>query len=169
MALDIFPVDGPWPGRLAVCARPRSGTWMLDDVRALKGTGYDVLVSAITPRELRELHLDRLGAACGEHGIEHVQFPIGNMQVPPLDNVLPMLDRWDRALAEGRGIAFHCYGSVGRSPMLAAALLVRGGVHPEIAWERLTRSRGRDVPDTLEQRRWVDGMAAGIDIHAALE
>ena len=156
MPLDLFPIHGPWPGKFAISMPPRSDGWLEHDLRQLKTAGFDALVSAITGEELAKLNLTRLPQACRAHAIEHIHLPIGNLQVPSLGRALPLLHRWCAELEAGRGIAIHCFGSVGRSPTLAASLLVLSGVPVETAWQRIEQARGREVPDTLEQRRWVE-------------
>lgn len=154
--MELFPVDGPWPGRLAVCLRPRSGTWLEDDIRALRAAGHDVLVSALTPEEIASLELGPVASICSRHGLEFVNVPVGNLQVPDPDIVLPHVQAWHAHLSAGRGVAVHCWASVGRSPTLVAATLAFAGVPVEDAWARIELTRGRQVPDTLEQRRWVE-------------
>lgn len=154
--MELFPVDGPWPGRLAVCLRPRSGTWLEDDILALRRAGHDVLVSALTPEEIVSLELDPVPDVCLRHGLEFVNVPVGNLQVPNPDLVFPHVEAWHAHLSAGRGVAVHCWASVGRSPTLVAATLAFAGVPVEEAWARIELSRGRQVPDTLEQRRWVE-------------
>ncbi len=157
--MQFFPVDTPWPGRLAVCSRPRSGSWLEDDIRALRTAGFDLLVSALTPEEVSRLELETVPQLCSEFGVEFVHFPIGNLMVPELDAALPQLETWRCRLSEGRGVAIHCWGSAGRSPTLVAALLVLGGVATDEAWQRVESARGREVPDTNEQREWVAEVA----------
>lgn len=157
--MELFPVEGPWPGRLAVCLRPRSGWFLDDDIRALKQNGYDALVTAITHEELTRLDLVDLPAACAREGVVFHHFPVGNLQVPPLELALPTLRTWSDHLVGGGGLALHCWASVGRSPTLTAALLVLAGVPADEAWERIERARGRGVPDTNEQRAWVAHLA----------
>jgi len=53
-------------------------------------------------------------------------------------------------------MAVHCWASVGRSPTLVAATLVFAGVPVAEAWARIQAARGVPVPDTLEQRAWVE-------------
>jgi protein-tyrosine phosphatase len=154
--VELFPVEGPWPGRLAVCLRPRSGTWLEDDILALREAGHDILVSALTPEEIVSLELGPVPEACSRHGLEFVNVPVGNLQVPNPHVLLPHVQSWHGHLSAGRGVAIHCWASVGRSPTLAAATLAFAGVPVEEAWARIERSRGRQVPDTLEQRRWVE-------------
>lgn len=161
--LDIYPVDGPWPGRLALCARPRAGGWLEDDIRTLKRSGYDLLVSALTPNEIARLGLQDLPYACHMNGVRSFQFPIGNLMVPERERAIPALQSWLQTLEQGEGVALHCWATVGRSPTLAAALLVLSGVEPETAWARLASARGREVPDTHEQRAWVSNL---LDEHS---
>ena len=52
----------------------------------------------------------------------------------------------------------HCRMGVGRSPMCVASLLVLLGVPAVEAWRRITAVRGRDVPDTAAQGRWVQAL-----------
>lgn len=153
--MELYSVEGPWPGRLSLCARPRSGPWLEGDVRALRSAGVGVLVSALTAEEVAKLGLEPVGEACAAEGVTHVSFPVGNLLTPPLEVALPALRLWDAELAGGRAVAMHCWATVGRSPTLAAGLLVVGGVSPGSAWERVEAARGCPVPDTREQREWV--------------
>ena len=153
--MELFPVEGPWPGRLAVCSRPRAGSWLEDDVLALRDANLDILVSALVQEEIAKLGIEGVGDLCALHGIEYVHFPVGNLQVPSAVTARPVLTQLHASLAAGRGLAVHCFASVGRSPTLAAALLVMGGVAPADAWRRIEVVRGRQVPDTNEQRDWV--------------
>ncbi len=157
--MDLFPIQGPWPGRLALCSRPRSGWFLDDDIRSLRPAGYDILVSALTPEETEKLDLRGVPEVCALHGVEFIAFPVGNLMVPALELAVPALVTWHEALKSGRGLAVHCWGTVGRSPTLAAALLALGHVEPEEAWRRVEAARGREVPDTLDQRRWVSAIA----------
>lgn len=154
--MELFPVQGPWPGRLAVCSRPRSGNWLEDDIRALQRAGHDLLVSALTPEETVKLELQGVPEVCEAFGMRFVSFPVGNMMVPAIEAARPHLEAWRAHLALGGGVALHCFASVGRSPMLAAALLVLAGVPAAEAWARIEAARGREVPDTTEQRLWAE-------------
>ncbi len=161
--MQFFPVECPWPGVLAVCSRPRSGSWLEDDIRSVRTAGFDLLVSALTPEEVIKLELEAVPDLCTTYGVEFVHFPIGNLMVPEPDAALPHLETWCNRLAEGRGVAIHCWGSAGRSPTLVAALLVLGGVTTDEAWRRVESARGRDVPDTNEQRWWVSEFAGRVE------
>jgi len=148
-------------GRLAVCSRPRSGAWLEDDIRALRHSGHDLLVSALTPEEIVKLELTTVPEVCERFGVRFVSYPVGNMLVPRVEHALPYLESWHAHLVGGGGLAVHCWASVGRSTTLAAALLVLGGVPAEEAWARIETARGREVPDTTEQRLWAGRVKSG--------
>jgi protein-tyrosine phosphatase len=51
---------------------------------------------------------------------------------------------------------------IGRSSLLAAGCLVAQGMPPGEAWAAISDARGLTVPDTPEQRRWLEvAMALG--------
>jgi protein-tyrosine phosphatase len=154
--VEIFEVEAPYAGRLSVCIRPRGGMWLADDIRRLRRGGWDVLVSALMPGEIAELQLGGVERRCRDHGVEYFPFPIGNLQVPPVETALEQLDALRERLQSGKGVTAHCHGSIGRSPLIVASLLVLGGVPAPEAWARIARARGEQVPDTYEQRDWVD-------------
>lgn len=152
--MEIWRLDGPWPGKLAVCSRPRSGWFLEDDLRTLRAEGYGILVSALTPEEVIAGQLQRVPELAPAVGLEFHHFPVGNLQVAPVERARPRIEDWHERLHAGDGIAVHCWGTVGRGPSLAAALLIRAGLEPDETWRRIALARGREVPDTLEQQRW---------------
>ena len=161
--MEIWPLDGPWIGRLAVCSKPRAGWFLDDDLTALRAGGFRLLVSALTPEEVVRAELERLPEACLAAGLEFAHFPVGNLQVAAPQRAHPHLLAWNERLARGENVAIHCWASVGRGPTLAAALLIVGGVDPATAWQRVEEARGRQVPDTNEQRAWAAGFEPSSD------
>lgn len=65
------------------------------------------------------------------------------------------------ALTEGQAVAIHCRMGIGRSSLIAVSLLTRVGHAADDAWRRVEAARGRPVPDTPEQRAWVEVFARG--------
>ncbi|MEW2490850.1 hypothetical protein [Streptomyces sp. NPDC048411] len=74
---------------------------------------------------------------------------------PDLTTILPTLHRLAEQLHDGAHVVTHCRAGIGRSSLLAAALLILNGVDPETAWNQIERARGLAVPDTAEQREWT--------------
>lgn len=159
MTPELYWVECPAPGKVAVCARPRGGLWLDDDLAALKVAGIDTLVCMMVEGELRELQLQDEHLLALEAGLSFAWLPVPDLSVPPDDAIImPMLLALRDELLAGRTVAAHCRMGVGRSPMCVASLLVLLGVPAAEAWARITTVRGRDVPDTAAQGRWVEGL-----------
>jgi len=156
----MFPIPGPWRGRLAISARPRGGDWLEDEVRGWRRAGIDTVVSLLEPEEASELGLDAESAAADAHGIRFVPFPIADRSVPDSPGTAVRLLRdLNYALESGDSIAIHCRQGIGRSALIAAGLLVAAGVDPGSAIRTVAAARGLAVPETAEQRRWIEELA----------
>ena len=55
-------------------------------------------------------------------------------------------------LDAGKNVALHCRQSVGRSGLIATALLVNSGIKAGEAIQIVSSARGVSVPETREQR-----------------
>src|SRR5262249_33930762 len=82
MQAELFWIAGAPAGRLAVLPRPRGGDWLEDEVRSLRGSGVDVLVSLLTREEVGELGLADEAGCCAACGIGFVSFPFPDRGVP---------------------------------------------------------------------------------------
>lgn len=85
------------------------------------------------------------------------------LHLPTIDNTPPSLldlergvDFIEQELASGGVIYIHCEAGVGRAPTMAAAYLVRQGMQPEHAWERLRRGRPFIRPTLSQIERIVE-------------
>src|SRR4051812_29591248 len=151
MRAEIFWIEGVGRCRLAVMPRPRGGDWLEDEVRSLRASGVDVLVSLLTREEVEELDLADEAGCCAACGIEFLSFPITDRGVPAsASGALGLVRRLAALLAGGKAVAIHCRQGVGRSALLAACVLASLGERPDSAFERIAGARGRPVPDTAE-------------------
>ncbi len=149
--------------RLAIVPRPRGGDWLLDNLRTLKQSGIEVLVSLLTKAESDELGLSEEARCCAQIGITYLVFPIEDRSVPDSRNDFSRFTELAYSeLKKGSALGIHCRACIGRSSLLAACLLSCHGYEPEAAFEAITRARGRPVPDTIEQRRWVEKWAESL-------
>lgn len=153
---DVFWIAGNWPGRIGIVPRPRGGDWLDDELRAWRAAGVDIVVSLLTPEEVREFALEQEPVLSRKHGIEFRAFPIPDRGVPASsDAALALVADLAKSLREGKGVVMHCRQSIGRSAVLAALLLASSGEDPDAAFAAIEKARGRAVPDTEEQRGWV--------------
>ena len=143
--------------KLAIVPRPRGGDRLRDEMTAMRATGIDVLVSMLEMPEAMELGLEQEEAAARSVGIRFVSFPIPDRRTPPdYDAFERLLQFLERSISEGKRIGVHCRACIGRSSVVAASLLVRSGMKNAEVWSMIRDSRGTSVPDTTEQRTWVE-------------
>jgi protein-tyrosine phosphatase len=156
MKAHVYWIEGPWPGRLAIVPRPRGGDWLEDEIQAWRQAGLDRVVSLLTPDEVADLDLSKEAVWCQAHAIQFLSFPIPDRSVPASRHaVLALVQQLEQALAAGERIAVHCRQGIGRSPLLAACLLVAAGEEPDTALQQISAARGCAVPETVEQQEWV--------------
>jgi protein-tyrosine phosphatase len=159
--MELFWIPKSLPGRIAVATRPRGGDWLADDMAAVRRVGVDVLVSLLEPGEIRELALESELEEAEHAGVAFRQFAIPDRAIPRARGAAAFLDELVTDVRNNRNLAIHCRMGLGRSPMIAAALLVLFGNGPDESWSLVERARGRAVPDTEAQRFWVRELARG--------
>lgn len=157
--LQFYTIERPGPGRLSTMGRPPGDVWLQEHMVRLVEAGVTSIVSMLMPEEAARLGLaeeDNLAVDCG---LEFLSVPIPDLAVPSDDLSEP--SAWIRAhLSRGGHVLVHCRAGVGRSSLMAAAVLVDEGFDPEAAWAALSRARGMAVPDTGGQRRWLAARAS---------
>ncbi len=152
----VYWVTAEAPGRLGILARPRAGDWLEDEMKALREAAVDVLVSLLTGEEEAELQLQAECGFCRAAGMTFIYFPIDDRGTPKSDvDAVALICRLKHFLLNGKAVGVHCRMGIGRSSMIAAAVLVMLGVDGVEAFERLAASRGLTVPDTDAQRTWA--------------
>lgn len=151
-------------GQVVITRRPRGFEFLDDDVASWRAQGVNVVVSMLERHEAAALGLDQQGAICARHGIEFVSVPVADFAVPPsIEAVRTIVDGLVAHLEAGRSVALHCFASRGRSPTLAAAVLVQQGLSADDAVARLAFARGLHVPETRQQRQWIDDYARALE------
>jgi protein-tyrosine phosphatase len=154
--VTIYSISGPWKGQLAIVSRPRGGDWLDDEVRAWRESGLDVIVSLLTADESVRWELAEEAQLCQTCNMQFLGFAIEDHGVPKSQvDTFQLASKLNRALASGQNVAIHCWGGIGRSGMIAACVLVRGGIEPNEALQLVSTARGSTVPDTPQQREWV--------------
>lgn len=163
MPKELYWLDGSWPGKLAVGPRPRGGDWLKDDVAAWKRAHIDAVLSLLTPDEERDLDLRDEAGEVKAQGMNFTSFPIPDRQIPRSEGKWSeVLGRVARDLTAGKNLLVHCRQGIGRSGLVAACLLVKKGMSPGAAVESVSATRGMPIPETTEQRDWIDHYAAAL-------
>ena len=161
MKPDVYWIDGPWPGKLAILARPRGSDWLVDEVAGWKDAGLDVVVSLLTPGENSELGLIDEREIVQRKGLTFLSFPITDYSVPTSKQGLrQFVSKLEESLVAGKCVGIHCRQGIGRSSLVAACVLVTSGESPGTAFQQIERARGLPVPDTSDQKNWVTAFAS---------
>ena len=58
-------------------------------------------------------------------------------------------------LKENKKVVIHCRMGIGRSSVLAAALMIKSGYEGKNVFEIISKYRKLEVPDTNEQKKWI--------------
>jgi len=124
-------------GRLTFGPRPRRP----EDV-----AGVTLVVNLLTDEEIGELSLQWLTSR---------RFPIPDRCCPSSPEALRvLLGEAQDCLEAGGHVHVHCRAGIGRAGLVMACLLYRLG--SQGVWEKLEQARGVAVPDTDEQKQWVE-------------
>jgi protein-tyrosine phosphatase len=160
MRAELYTIARQGPGTLGVMARPRGGEWLPDEVQGWRAVGVGVVVSLLTPAECQELDLEEEAALCRQAGMEFIALPLADRSIPePASGADQLIEQMVGYLTAGEHVAIHCRMGIGRSAMIAAATLVALGQTPEQALTAVAEARGYPVPDTSQQREWVERYA----------
>jgi protein-tyrosine phosphatase len=163
IATELHWVKGPWPGKLALAARPRGGDWLADEMDRWQREGIHTVVSLLTPQEEQDLDLAGEERTVKAHRMAFRSFPIEDRQVPDSEvKLTKLLAQIDQDLGSGKNVALHCRQGIGRSGLVAACLFVTKGFDVGVAIKRLSSVRGVSIPETMEQRRWIDRFAGTL-------
>src|SRR5262249_28418416 len=109
MKTELYWVDGPWVGHLAIAPRPRGGDWLDDELTSWRRAGINTVVSLLTPDEVAGLNLSAEQQLCESSGLQFVAFPITDRSVPTSKKTtVDLVRKLMGELAEGKNIVVHC-------------------------------------------------------------
>jgi protein-tyrosine phosphatase len=120
-----------------------------------------MVVSLLESEEARDLALQEEKREVEAAGIQYESFPIVDRGVPDsVSTMVHVLEEVKQELVAGRNVAVHCRQGIGRSGLVAAGLLMVSGISAAEALGMVRLARGVDVPETAQQRAWVEGLLA---------
>jgi protein-tyrosine phosphatase len=146
------------PGRLLLAPAP-SARQLESTADRWTADGVGLVVFLLPEREAQELGLGAEAEVCGARGIAFVSFPIEDFSAPPGPDALrALLGRIRVHLDAGEGVLLHCFMGIGRSGLVASALLAEAGLPLETAFEVVSRARGALVPESDAQRAFLEAL-----------
>ena len=137
-------------------ARPRGDDWLKDEIGNLKKQNVRLLVSLLEKEEINELGLRQQETICKSSGIEFINFPIADRDIPKTtDKTDWLVDFLTSKLQDSSFVVIHCRMGIGRSTIIAASVLLRAGLKAENIIDHISKIRGLKVPDTDKQLQWL--------------
>jgi protein-tyrosine phosphatase len=144
------------PGRLSTMASPRGGAELAGEMSAIRGAGADVVVCMLAPSEIRHLGLNEEAAVAQAAGLRFIALPTPDHGLPEVAAFRALVAEVVAEVRSGRHVVVHCWMGIGRSSMVVGAALMTLGMEPADAWAAISAARGYRVPDSEDQRRWVE-------------
>jgi len=141
--------------RIGTMLRPRGGEWLAAELQALRDAGVTTLVSCLEGHEAAELGLEDEAALWRSIGGRFEQFPIKDRGLPASSAEMRELATRLHTESHVGAVAVHCRAGIGRSTMVVAAVLAAAGTTTDEALAMIETARGRPVPDTADQVKWL--------------
>jgi protein-tyrosine phosphatase len=153
---DIFWIKGDLLAPLAIVLRPQGDALLEEELLRLKHSGIQTLVSLLEHWEAGSLGLADEGPAAVHVGLNFLSYPFSYTRVPTNTvSFRKFVAGLAARLHAGESVGIHCRGSIGRSAIVAACMLIHLGWQPEAALKAVEAARGEPVPDTQEQAEWI--------------
>ena len=164
MSIKVYKVLSIESGSLAIMAKPDTSADPSSAFADLSEQGVTHLVSLLEPIEADLVGLRFEAMLCETQDIRFINFPISDMSVPlEMDAFLAMAADIYELVQRGQRVVVHCYAGIGRSGMMACAVIMQHkGTTASSAIEAVTKARGREIPDTNEQIRFIHGLEQTI-------
>jgi protein-tyrosine phosphatase len=108
------------------------------------------------PDEVEEFNLEREQEYCQCAGISFHSLPVADRSVPiSAKDAQKLIGQLASELNEGENVMVHCRQGIGRSGLIAIAVLIQSGQKVDAAITFVSVARGRPVPETEHQLEWV--------------
>ncbi|MEY3011320.1 MAG: hypothetical protein RIT45_55 [Pseudomonadota bacterium] len=153
----------PTPGALylTLCpGRTDRGRDLDADIDTLRRRGVHHVVCLCSDMELHGVGVHDYGKRLAAAGITLHHEVVADQGAPPedADDKIARLD--EGLLARGVDVVVHCMGGLGRTGLLAAALLIRRGMDADAAIAAIRKVRSPRAIETEAQVAWLHAYAA---------
>ncbi|MGD1893778.1 MAG: hypothetical protein ACFB15_24690 [Cyclobacteriaceae bacterium] len=136
--------------------RPRGHDWLEDEIIKLKKDEVQTIVSLLEQGETLQLGIEDEGAICDKYEVGFISLPIPDREIPTEQwAVNQLIYGLVKEINEGKTVVIHCRMGIGRSTIIAGAVLLQFGMSAEQILSRISEVRKIQVPDTNEQVQWL--------------
>ena len=143
---------------VGIMPRPRGDDWLEDEIRRFELNGVNAIVSLLESQEIAELGLKSEETLCQKYNVNFINHPIPDRGLPKDQlSVQRLIDGLRSSLDQGQRIVIHCRMGIGRSSMIAAAVLIKDKMKANEIFDKISQIRELRVPDTEDQIDWLRG------------
>jgi protein-tyrosine phosphatase len=161
--IEVFRIDSIGKGCLAIMAHPASAGNAAATIAEIAALNFHQVVSLLEPAEADALGLAREAELVTAQSMNYVSFAIPDMNQPACsEDFAQLAQRLFSEIEAGTNTLIHCRGGIGRSGLLAAAVLLIGGRSIQAAFAQVSRIRRMPVPETPQQAAWLQTNLAVI-------
>jgi protein-tyrosine phosphatase len=154
--VEVFRIDSIGKGCLAIMAHPASTGSVASTISEIAALGFHQVVSLLEPAEAEVLGLAQEAELVTAQSMKFVSFAIPDMGLPACsEDFMRLAQLLFTEIEAGTYTLIHCRGGIGRSGLLAAAVLLQGGKDVQAAFAQVSLMRGRRVPETAQQGDWL--------------
>jgi protein-tyrosine phosphatase len=148
---------------IAIMSHPQGRELLSAEIKQLGSMGFDTLVCLLTQEEISLLGLEKEKEECASRNIKFIHFPVADFGVPgEMQEMISLAEALNAEISKGKKVIAHCRGGIGRSSLLACALLMQQGITCKEAIALVSKKRDRKVPETAEQEAWLEKLHTTI-------
>ncbi len=149
--------------KIGISPRPEGFDLLRKDIDFISKEGVTMLVSALTEDEVRRFGLKEEKSICEDLGIEFHNFPIIDHSIPKsYKKFVAFIDLLYSKTMDDHKILIHCYAGIGRSGLLALAIMLKHGEPLRDSMALGFKARGIKVPETDSQRNLLAHYAQNL-------
>ena len=162
MKHELYSISSLGEGALSMMPRP-SPLLLSECVNFLKSCKIDWVLCLQGEREVEAQYLREEEALCLSAGLRFTHFPIADLSVPDTDEFSALISSLHIEVQRGAHLAVHCRAGIGRSGLVACALLIEWGMSAEEAIALVSARRGERVPETDVQIQFLNDFESTRD------
>ena len=147
----LFEVTQVGTGTLCIMPKP-DGNYLPQAITHFRLLGINNVVCLLETHELVEFKLTQEAELCANAELGFTHFPIPDSQIPADAAAFRhLVAELHTALCAGANITIHCRAGIGRTGIVAGAILLRDGHDLQTALAMLSHARGFPIPETQAQ------------------